>query len=203
MKTEFARGIVSVLCVAVPLLAVASESGDEDKRVRDAGFGISLSSGQSLFYTRATDPFRSNHVYWALGFHQEQRGIAVSFYDPYQGRYDSNPSRKYFLELSSGWRHLWFRESLAGGFFPHTVLELGASGYLARGGSLGKLFAEASFRWVPILQAGVGASIYTGIAIYRIEMGYQRTLTSFASEAFSKYKGVYLKFVYSSGQKPR
>ena len=203
MTTGLARSIVWVLCLAVPLLAVAPDSGDEEKKVRDAGFGISFSTGQSLFYTRATDPFRSNHVYWAVGFHQEESGIALSFFNPYTGTQQRNASQKYYLELSSGWRHLLFRESLAGGFFPHTVLELGASGYLAQEGSLGNLFAEASFRWVPILQAGVGVSIYTGIAIYRIEMGYQATVTSLPKKLFPKYQGTYLKVVYSSGQKPR
>ncbi len=200
MTTGLARRIVAVLFLAVPLLAVATDSGDKEKKVRDAGFGISFSSGQSLFYTRATDPFRSNHAYWAVGFHQEESGIALSFFNPFTDTQERNADQRYYLELSSGWRHLLFRESLAGGFFPHTVLELGASGYLAQEGSLGNRFAETSFRWSPIVQAGVGASIYTGTAIYRLEMGYQTTVTSFPK---SKYQGAYLKVVYSSGQKPR
>lgn len=184
------------------LSGIASPLGadDSEKKIRDAGFGISFSNGQSLFYSRATNPFRSNHTYFAVGFHQEGEGFSLDPYDPYRNRF---ASVRYYLELGLGWRHLLFRESLAGGFFPHTVIEGGASGYLSQTGSLSKYFRETSFRWAPYLQAGLGASIYTGVAIYRIEMGYLTTLSYYPEDYFPVYQGVFLKVVYSSGVKPR
>lgn len=195
--------IAGLLCAAT---ANAQDGDQADQKIRDAGFGFSFSSGQSLFYSRATNPFHTNHTYLSLGFHQEEQGISLPIINPVTGRIERNTTSKYYLELGLGWRHLWFRESLAGGFFPHTVLEVGTSGYLARGGSLGKFFRETSFRWTPLLQAGLGASVYTGIAIYRIEMGYQVALNLnnyFPADFFPVYQGMYIKMIYSSGQKPR
>ena len=95
---------------------------------------------------------------------------------------------------------------MAGSFLPHTVIEGGASGYVVRVGRLRSLFQEASLRWVPYLQTGFGASVYTGTVIYRFEMGYLSTISTLSylpKGAFPEYQGAYLKIVVSSGQKPR
>jgi hypothetical protein len=92
---------------------------------------------------------------------------------------------------------------LAGGFFPHTILEGGASGYFAQFGRLRNFLKETSVRWVPYVQAGIGASVYTGTVIYRIEMGYLSTLSDLLKIDFPEYQGVFIKVIVSSGQKPR
>ncbi len=212
-----AHPALRLLTIAGLIWAVTANAQDRDeadRKIRDAGFGFSFSSGQSLFYSIATNPFRTNHTYLSLGFHLEEQGISVPFYDPILGSTQRNSTSDYYLELSLGWRRLWFRESMAGGFFPHTVLEVGTSGYLAQQGSLGKFFRETSFRWTPLLQAGLGGSVYTGVAIYRIELGLQTALnlnyfqslldlSYFSDNFFPAYEGMYIKMIFSSGEKPR
>lgn len=203
MSTTQRYSLPFLFWVLLPLMAGAQES---DKKVHDAGIGFSFSSGQSLFLTRSTNPFHTNHTYLAAGFHIEGEDGGPGYYDPYGYYYKPPTSRDYYLELGWGWRRLWFRESMAGGFLPHTVIEGGASGYVARFGRLRSFFREASLFWVPYLQAGLGGSVYTGTAIYRIEMGYLRTISTLSylpKGAFPEYKGAYLKIVISSGQKPR
>ena len=63
--------------ILLPLMAGAQES---DKKVHDAGIGFSFSSGQSLFYTRSTNPFHTNHTYLAAGFHIEEEGYSYGYY---------------------------------------------------------------------------------------------------------------------------
>jgi len=203
MSTTQRYSLPFLFWVLLPLMAGAQES---DKKVHDAGIGFSFSSGQSLFLTRSTNPFHTTHTYLAAGFHIEGEGGGPGYYDPYGYYYKPQTSKDYYLELGCGWRRLWFRESMAGTFLPHTVIEGGASGYVARFGRLRSLFREASLRWVPYLQAGLGGSVYTGTAIYRIEMGYLSTISTLSylpKGAFPEYQGVYLKIVVSSGQKPR
>ncbi|UCH63838.1 MAG: hypothetical protein JSU77_05180 [Fidelibacterota bacterium] len=186
--------------ILMPLMVGAQDS---DEKVHDAGIGFSFSSGQSLFFIRSTNPFRTNHTYLTAGFHIEEEGIGVTYYNYTWGTYERRAKQRYYLEMGWGWRHLWFRESMAGGFLPHSVIEAGASGYIARLGRLRYYFQEATLHWEPYLQAGLGASIHTGTAIYRIEMGYLSTFSFFSGSLFPGYGGVYLKVVISSGQKPR
>jgi len=201
MMSTIRRYSMLFLCwVLMPLMVGAQDS---DKKVHDAGIGFSFSSGQSLFYTRSTNPFSTNHTYMAGGFHIEEEGIGLTYYNYYTNRYERRASQAYYLEMGYGWRRLWFRESMAGGFLPHSVIEGGASGYVARLGRLRNYFRETTLRWAPYLQAGLGASIHTGTAIYRFEMGYLSTFSHFPESLFPEYDGVYLKMVISSGQKPR
>ena len=204
MSTTQRYSLPFLFWILLPLMAGAQES---EKKVHDAGLGFSFSSkGQSLFLTRSTNPFHTNHTYLAAGFHIEGEGGGPVISDPYGYYYKPQTSKDYYLELGWGWRRLWFRESMAGAFLPHTVIEGGASGYIARFGRLRSLFREASLRWVPYLQAGLGGSIYTGTVIYRIEMGYLSTISTLSylpKGAFPEYQGAYLKIVVSSGQKPR
>lgn len=205
MSTTQRYSLLFLFWVLLPLMAGAQES---EKKVHDAGLGFSFSSkGQSLFFARSTNPFHTNHTYLAAGFHIEEEGGGPGYYDPYGYSdpyyYRPRASQDYYLELGWGWRRLWFRESMAGAFLPHSVIEGGASGYVARFGRLRSLFRETSLCWVPYLQAGFGASVYTGTAIYRIEMGYLSTLSYLPKGAFPEYQGAYLKIVVSSGQKPR
>ncbi len=188
-----------LLCVLLPLMVGAQ---DEGQKVHTAGLGFSFSSGQSLFYTRAANPYRTNHTYLAAGFHIEEEGIGIPYYSSW-GTVERNAIQRYYLELGWGWRRLWFQESMAGGFFPHTSIEGGASGYVAQSGRLRSFFRETSLRWVPYLQAGFGATIYTGTIIYCVELGYLSTLSYLPEETFPEYQGAYLKIVISSGQKPR
>ncbi len=198
MSTTQRYSLPFLFWIMLPLMAGAQEN---DKKVHDAGIGFSFSSGQSLFLTRSTNPFHTNHTYLAAGFHIEEEGFPI--YDPWLGTYERYAPNTYYLELGWGWRRLWFRESMAGAFLPHTVIEGGASGYVARFGRLRSLFREASLRWVPYLQAGFGASIYTGTVIYRVEMGYLSTLRLLPKDIFPPYESAYLKVIVSSGQKPR
>jgi len=207
MSTTQRYSLPFLFWILLPLMAGAQEN---DEKVHDTGIGFSFSSGQSLFFTRSTNPFHTNHTYLAAGFHIEGEGSGPGYYDPYGYNdsyyYKSQTSQDYYLELGWGWRRLWFRESMASGFLPHTVIEGGASGYIASLGRLRSLFREASLRWVPYLQAGLGGSIYTGTVIYRIEMGYLSTISTLSylpKGAFPEYQGAYLKIVVSSGQKPR
>lgn len=200
MSTIRRYSMLFLFWVLMPLMVGAQDS---DKKVHDAGIGFSYSSGQSLFYTRSTNPFSTNHTYLAAGVHIEEEGIGGIYYNYYTGRYERRSSQTYYLELGYGWRRLWFRESMAGGFLPHSVIEGGASGYIARLGRLRYYFQETTLRWAPYLQAGLGASIHTGTAIYRFEMGYLSTFSHFPKSLFPGYDGVYLKMVISSGQKPR
>jgi len=199
MNTMRRYSLLFLFWVMLPLTADAQE---DDKKVHDAGIGFSFSSGQSLFFTRSTNPFHTNHTYLTVGLHIEEEGIGVTYYDYYWGTYERNAIQRYYLELGWGWRRLWFRESMAGGFLPHSVIEGGASGYIARLGRLRNYFREATLRWAPYLQVGLGASIHTGTAIYRIEMGYLSTF-HLPESLFPGYGGAYLKIVISSGQKPR
>ena len=198
------RGTYSIGCAILVglLLPITSSATEDEPKVRDAGLGFSMSSGQSIFYTRSVNPFNTNHHYFAGGFHLESDGIPVVYYDAW-GYPVTRSKQVYFLELGGGWRHLWFQDQLAGGFFPHTMLEGGVSGYFAQFGRLRNLFREASLRWVPYVQAGVGASIYTGSIIYRIEAGYLTTLRTLPRDVFPEYQGAFLKIIISSGQKPR
>lgn len=199
MSTIRRYSMLFLFWVLMPLMVGAQDS---DKKVHDAGIGFSFSSGQSLFYTRSTNPFRTNHTYLAAGFHIEEEGIGITYLD-YWGNPQRSAKQAYYLELGYGWRRLWFRESMAGGFLPHSVIEGGASGYVARLGRLRNYLRETTLRWAPYLQAGLGASIHTGMAIYRIEMGYLSTFSHFPESLFPGYDGIYLKMVISSGQKPR
>ncbi|UCD38530.1 MAG: hypothetical protein JSW54_03370 [Fidelibacterota bacterium] len=185
------------------LVPVIGSSQESDTKVHDAGLGFAFSSGQSIFYTRATNPFQTNHLYYSLGVHLEQEGIGITYYDYTLGDYATTSKQVYYLELGSGWRRHWFEDNLAGGFFPHTVIEAGLSGYLAQYGSLRKYFRETAFKWDPYIQIGAGISVFTGPAIYRIEMGYLSTLATLPVDVFPRYEGVFLKIVISSGQKPR
>jgi len=194
------RCLQYLFCILVPLTVGAQ---DNDRKIHSTGVGFSFSSGQSLFFIRETNPFRTNHTYLAAGFHIEEEGIGLTVYDYRFDRYERFGTQIYYLEFGWGWRRLWFQESLAGGFFPHTGVEGGASGYISQFGKLRNFFRETSLCWVPYLQAGVGASIYTGVVIYRVEMGYLTTLSYLPKEVFPEYHGAYMKIVISSGKKPR
>ncbi len=208
---RYERAMIN-LVLALVFLPVLVEAQEEDRKVGDAGIGFALSTkGQSLFYTRGTNPFRTNHGYFTVGCHQEQHGINVGIYDPYTGRVIRNPNQSHYLEFGGGWRRLWFQDKLAEGFFPHTMVELGASGYVVKFGRFRNYLRETSLSWSPYWQAGLGASIHTGTTIYRLELGYLATLIpirigtfSYAGKGvFSPYRGVFFKVIISSGQKPR
>ncbi|MFC1543600.1 hypothetical protein ACFL4K_03565 [Candidatus Neomarinimicrobiota bacterium] len=194
-----------LLVILLPLTVGAQDS---DEKIHDSGIGFSFSSGQSMFYTRATNPFNTNHTYLAMGFHSEGEGLAVVS-DPWTVDYYGNPvqrlypKQRYYLEQGWGLRHLWFRDSMAGMFLPHSSIEAGVSGFITQWGKLRNYFQEFSLCWMPYLQVASGASIYTGTAIYRFEMGYVATLPVLPSDVFPHYEGVYLKIVISSGQKSR
>ena len=189
------------------LSAAANE--DQERKVKDSGLGFSLSSGQSIFFSQSFKPLDTRHGYYTLGFHIEEKGIGIWYYDPYLGRYERTSKQVYYLEFGYGRRRLWFQDKMAGEFLPHSSFEVGASAYIKRVGKLAEFFKDASLVWDPYVQLGFGASIFTGHAIYRVEMGYLCTLstldwTSYLSEStFPGYEGAYLKMIISSGQKRR
>lgn len=196
--------LVACLAIAWNILPMTAGAQEEDRKMGDSGIGFALSNnGQSLFYTRGTNPFRTHHRYISVGFHQEEHGISVPFYDYRTNTYRSNPSRSYYLELGGGWRRLWLQNKLAAGFFPHTMVEIGLSGYVAEFGKFRNYFKETSLRWWPYGQVAFGASIHTGTVFYRIELGYLSTLPLPDKNRFKPYQGVFFKVVIASGQKPR
>ncbi|MFC1484191.1 hypothetical protein ACFL6Q_04005 [Candidatus Neomarinimicrobiota bacterium] len=204
MKQQRFTLIFILLGCLVPLVAAEE---DKETKIKDTGLGFSLSSGQSIFYSRSIDPFGDKHTYYSLGFHQEEEGIGVVYYNPYLGTYDRISKEKYYLEFGYGWRHLWFKDKMAGEFLPHSSIEVGASAHVKRIGRLVELFKGSSLVWDPYIQIGAGASIFTGQAIYRIEMGYLGTASEWISYlpegTFPGYQGAYLKMIISSGKKPR
>ena len=193
---------IIILLVSCLLLAGPAQA-DDDEKVRVGGMGFSMASGQSIFYTRGTNPYLTNQFYYATGIHIEEEGLAVPYYDPYTGRWERNPSQSYFFELGLGWNRLLLQDKMAGGFFPHTNLQLGGSGYVVQVGSWRNLWREFSLRWTPYYQAGLGGSIYTGTVVYRVEGGYRGTLPLLAKELFPRYEGPYLSIVMFGSRKPR
>lgn len=181
----------------------------QERKVKDSGLGFSLSSGQSVFFSQSFEPLEPWHGYYTLGFHIEEKGIGVWYYDPYLGRYERTSKQVYYLEFGYGRRQLLFQDKMAGEFLPHGSFEVGVSAYIKRFGKMSEFFKDASLVWDPYVQAGFGASIYTGQAIYRVEMGYLCTISAlgFATympeSNFPGYKGAFLKMIISSGQKRR
>lgn len=197
------HGWLFLLFLWLPLLAGAQSSGD---KVHDSGLGISISSGNSLFYVRSTNPVNTNHTYFAVGLHIEEEGLPAYYgsWDPTLGyAVQSHPKQRYYLNGGWGWRHLWFRDTMAGTFLPHTSVEGGVSGYFAQFGKLREFFLDTSLRWTPYLQAGFGASIYTGSVIYRFELGYQASLPLVDESLFPPFKGLYLMVIWSNTKEAR
>lgn len=187
------------------LWPLAAGAQNNDGKVHDSGLGVAISSGSSLLYVRSTNPVNTNHTYFAAGIHIEEEGLAA--YDPYGYQvgdyYRSYPKQRYYLDGGWGWRHLWFRDSMAGTFLPHTSIEGGISGYLAQFGKLREFFLDTSLRWTPYLQAGFGASIYTGSVIYRFEMGYHASLPLIDENLFPPFKGAYLMIIWANAKEAR
>ncbi len=192
-----------IILLVLGSLLLGPAQAEDNEKVRVGGFGFTMSSGQSIFYTRGTSPYRTHQIYSATGIHIEEKGLAFTYYNPYTGQYERDPSQDYFLELGLGWSRLMFEENLAGGFFPHTNLQLGASGYVVEVGRLKTLLQEFSLRWTPYLQAGFGGSIYTGTIVYRVEGGYRGTVRLREKDPFPGYEGFYLGIVMFGSRKPR
>ncbi|MEE9465535.1 MAG: hypothetical protein V3W14_08205 [Candidatus Neomarinimicrobiota bacterium] len=166
------------------------------------GLGFALSTGQSIFYTRGTDPFKTNQIYYATGIHIEEVGMSGYYYDAY-GRVDRNPTQDYYFEMGLGWHRLLFQDKMAGGFFPHTNVQFGGSGYVIKTGRLRNFLDEFSLRWAPYLQLGFGGSMFSGGAIYRMEVGYLGTLPVYDKDRFPSYDGMYFSIILISANKPR
>ena len=192
-----------IILLVLGLLLAGPAQADDDEKVQVGGMGFSMSSGQSIFYTRGTNPYLTNQFYYATGIHIEEEGLALPYYDLYTGRVERNASQSYFFELGLGWHRLLLQDKMAGGFFPHTNLQLGGSGFVVQVGSWRNLWQEFSLRWTPYYQAGLGGSIYTGTAVYRVEGGYRGTLPLLAKDLFPRYEGFYLSIVMFSSRKPR
>lgn len=197
------RGNRLIIPLVLGWLLLGPVQAEDDEKGRVGGVGFTMSSGQSIFYTRGTNPYNTNQFYYLTGIHIEEEGLALPYYDPYTGRVERNPSQDYFLELGLGWNRLLFQDKMAGGFFPHTNLQLGASGYVVEVGRLKTLLEEFSLRWTPFIQAGLGGSIFTGTAVYRVEGGYRTTVSLLAEDLFPGYGGFYLSIVMFGSRKPR
>jgi hypothetical protein len=192
-----------IILLLLGSLLVGPAQAEDDEKVRVGGIGFTMSSGQSIFYARGTNPYRTNQFYYLMGIHIEEEGLALPYYDPYTGRVERNPSQSYFIELGLGWNRLLFQDKMAGGFFPHTNLQLGGSGFVVEVGKWRNQYREFSLRWTPYLQAGFGGSIYTGTLVYRVEGGYRGTLPLLAKDLFPRYEGFYLSIVMFGSRKPR
>ncbi len=197
------RDNMPVILLLLGLLLVGPAQAEDDEKVRVGGVGFTMSSGQSIFYTRGTNPYNTNQFYYLTGIHIEEEGLALPYENPYTGYIERNPSQIYFLELGLGWNRLLFQDKMAGGFFPHTNLQLGASGFVVEVGNWRHLYREFSLRWTPYLQAGFGGSIYTGTAVYRVEGGYRGTVPLLSKDLFPGYEGFYLSIVMFGSRKPR
>lgn len=184
------------------VLGLGGQLFAKDGKPGVGGLGFALSSGQSFFYTRGTDPFKTNQAYYAAGLHIEEVGMAGTYID-LDGRYNRNPDQRYFFETSVGWHRLLFQDKMAGGFFPHTNVQIGGSGYIIKAGKLSKLFNEFSLRWAPYLQLGFGGSIFSAGTIYRLELGYLGTMPVYDKDRFPSYEGMYLSIILIGANKPR
>ncbi len=196
------KGPVRFTLLLSLLLALAGQLPGKDRKPGVGGMGFAISSGQSIFFTRGTDPFQTNQIYYATGVHIEEVGLAGYFYDEF-GRVNRNPTQRYFLETSLGWHRLLFQDKMAGGFFPHINVQLGGSGYVIKAGKLRKYFNEFSLRWAPYLQFGFGGSIFSAGTIYHLEMGYLGTIPIYSKDRFPSYGGVYLSIILIGANKPR
>ena len=196
-------GLVFLLWGGLPVTTLAQT---EKSRIVASGIGIALSSnGQSIFYNRTLQPFSTNHGYFSVGIHLEAESIPVQRYDPFTGRYYSNPGgQQFYMESGLGWRRLWLKERLAVGLTPHSVVELGGAGYVVQAGRLTEYFKGFTMVWAPYAQVGLGVSIHSGPALYRIDGGYLSTLLDYyVSGQFQAYHGAYLKITFSGGVKRR
>ena len=191
-----------IILLVSGLLLVGPARADDDEKVRVGGMGFSMSTGQSIFYTRGTNPYLTNQFYYATGIHIEEEGYAAPYLDGL-GRINRDPIQEYYFELGLGWNRLFFQDKMAGGFFPHTNLQLGGSGFVVQVGRWRNLWREFSLRWTPYYQAGLGGSIYTGTAVYRVEGGYRGTLPLLDKDLFPRYEGFYLSIVMFGSRKPR
>ena len=194
-----------LLFLWLPFAASAQNSAG---RVHDSGLGIAIFSGSSVFYSRSINPVNTNHTYLDVGLHMEEEGLSIR-QDPFlvdeygYSTMQVAPKQRYYLDAGWGWRHLWFRDSMAGTFLPHTSVEGGISGYIAQFGKLREFFLDTSLRWTPYLQAGFGASIYTGSIIYRFEMGYHASLPLIDESLFPPFRGAYLMVIWSNAKGAR
>lgn len=195
------------LLVLAGVLSAGTPEEVGSLKIADAGLGYAMSSkGQSLFFTRGSDPFRTNQRYVSLGFHLEEQGLSLGIYNPYTGMVERNAAQMYYLESGIGLRRLLFQDKLAAGFFPHIMIEAGISGNPHELGQWRKLFLDTTMLWAPYFQVGGGASIYTASAIYRLELGYLATPSvapTVFREEFPSYQGMFIKIIISNVQKPR
>jgi hypothetical protein len=180
------------------LVGIAQAQISEAK-IKDVGLGFTMSSGNSLFYMRGTNPYHRNQGFYSLGLHIEEEGIPSpqSIYSP------NYPSKQaLYLETNVGWRRLWFQDKLAGGFFPHTAVELGGVGYFDRGGTLENYLQDVSLTWAPALTAGFGGTVFTKNSIVRLEMGHISTQKAGARDDYPHYSGFYLRVSMSNWERP-
>jgi hypothetical protein len=206
MHIKLHKATLILLLLGCTILS-ADDKEDQERKVKGSGLGFSLSSGQSIFFSQSFQPLETKHGYYTVGFHIEEKGIGVWYYDPYLGRYERTSKQVYYLEFGYGRRRLCFQDKMAGEFLPHSSFEVGASAYIKRVGRLVEFFKGASLVWDPYVQVGFGASIFTGQAIYRVEMGYLGTLSEWIDylpeDLFPGYEGAFLKMIISSGRKRR
>ncbi|MFC1481489.1 hypothetical protein ACFL6E_04490 [Candidatus Neomarinimicrobiota bacterium] len=174
-----------------------------EAKIKDVGLGFTLSSGQSFFYLRGTNPYSRNQGFYSLGLHIEEEGIAVATQSYYGATPQRNAKQSLYLETNIGWRRLWFQDKLAGGFFPHTTVELGGVGFFDRGGTLENYLQDVSLTWAPSLAAGFGGTVATKNSIVRFEMGYLSTIKAGAKADFPHYDGFYLRVSMSNWERPR
>jgi len=190
------------ICTSLGLVGIAQAQMSEAK-IKDVGLGFTVSSGNSFFYMRGTNPYDRNQGFYSLGVHIEEDGIPgpnQGYVDPYYQ--PSTPKQAYYLETNIGWRRLWFKDKLAGGFFPHTAVELGGFGYFERGGTLENYMQDISLTWAPALTVGFGGTVFTKNSIMRFEMGYLSTQKAGAKASYPQYWGGYLRVSMSNWERP-
>jgi len=207
MTKQFMGGYMSkclgrIMVLLLVMMALGGQLLAEDGKPSFGGLGFALSTGQSFFYTRGTDPFKTNEFYYATGVHIEEVGMSGYYYDAY-GNVDRNPTQDYYFELGLGWHRLLFQDKMAGGFFPHTNVQFGGSGYVIKTGKLRNYLDEFSLRWAPWLQLGFGGSIFAGGTIYRMEVGYLGTIQVYDKGRFPYYDGMYFSIILIGASKPR
>ena len=186
---------------AIVVFTGIAQAQMSEAKIKDVGLGFTLSSGQSLFYMRGTNPYSGNQGFYSLGLHIEEVGLPGARYnDPYYR--PTAAKQKLYLETNIGWRRLWFQDQLASGFFPHTTVELGGVGFFDRGGTLEKYMQDISLTWAPALSVGFGGTVFTRNSILRIEMGYFSTQKVGARTNFPHYLGFYLRVSMSNWERP-
>lgn len=201
IKREFGSWALRIFIYASLGMVGLVQAQMTEAKIKDVGLGFTLSSGQSFFYMRGTNPYNLHQVFYSVGLHIEEEGFAIPTYNNY-GYPERNVKQSLYLETSIGWRRLWFKDKLAGGFFPHTTVELGGVGFFDDGGTLANYMRDISLTWAPAVGVGFGGTVFSKTSIIRFEMGLLSTIGNASKVGYPHYSGAFLRVSMSNWERP-